>query len=317
MKVLHKIIIVTSVLLLSISLISFRSDSDDLYWYVNGEPYYWEEQSDVYAFRMHNSSTAKLNIDEELVDRVQHRSDKKDKIRLVYFNEQSSEFDRQQVISEIESSIDFDISFPVITQFPNLKYDKGMWFVVDDHLMANFKPSEIDSSSVQNFEIKHNLLAINRPSGNLPSSASFTYIFEIDDTELKYANAIQLSRSIYLEDQQILKNIQPNLINAYEERGEEEVISSISDNAFSEEREFYLVNVTSEQVRVFCKLPKIDQGIIFNIYDLTGRKLFTKTLNSGAIDFDINLSAYSRGLYIANLENKNGETIEQRKFRKL
>lgn len=318
MKVLHKIILAVALLLLGVSLISFRSDSEDLYWYVNGNPYYWESQNDVYAFRPIANSTPQFNFDENIVDRIQSRSDKRDRIILIYFNKNSSDFDRNQVISQIEISNDFDVSFPVITLFPNLTYDKGKWFVVDDQLMAIFNENVIDSNTIRNFEIKYNLLVTNSTGTGQPSNTSYTYIFEIDPVELSYANAIQLSRSIYMEDQQILQNLQPNLINAYEESGtgDIEVVSSIYDTKNSDGITFNLARLSNEHVKIMIESTN-QSYMSFNIYDLTGRKLFTKPINKGNLEFNINLSAYPKGLYIANLEGESSETLKQRKFRKL
>lgn len=318
MKVLHKIILAVALLLLGVSLISFRSDSEDLYWYVNGNPYYWESQNDVYAFRPIANSTPQFNFDENIVDRIQSRSDKRDRIILIYFNKNSSDFDRNQVISQIEISNDFDVSFPVITLFPNLTYDKGKWFVVDDQLMAIFNENVIDSNTIRNFEIKYNLLVTNSTGTGQPSNTSYTYIFEIDPVELSYANAIQLSRSIYMEDQQILQNLQPNLINAYEESGtgDIEVVSSIYDTKNSDGIAFNLARLSNEHVKIMIESTN-QSYMSFNIYDLTGRKLFTKPINKGNLEFNINLSAYPKGLYIANLEGESSETLKQRKFRKL
>lgn len=317
MSLFHKILISLTLLLLGASLISFRSDSEDLFWYVEGEPYFWEAQPDVYAYRVHQSNAEKLNLDESLVDRVQYRS-ADDKIRLVYFNEGTSEFDKQSVISQIENSYEFDVSFPVITLFPNLVYSKGMWFVTDDRLMVNFKSQELDSNSIQNFEIKYNLLALNRPPSN-SSSSNFTYIFKIDPTELVYTNSISLAKSIYVEESQIIENIQPNLINAYEEQGEVEVINSVGDeliNAPSITNTFYIANLSNDQVKVFTSFPNLEESLSFNVYDLTGKKLFTKALNSNQLDFIINLSAYPTGMYIANVEKNTGEAVGQYRFRK-
>lgn len=320
MRLFHKILLVGILLLLGLSLISFRSDSDDLYWYVEGEPYFWEEQADVYAFRTHPNMIAKLELNTDVVDRIQYRM-ADDKIKLVYFKENTTEFEKRNTIANIESSFDFDVSFPVITLFPNLPYSKGMWFVADDRLMANFKLSEMDSASVQDFEIKYNLLAQNRPSENLNSNANFTYIFKIDETDLHYTSSIQLARSIYLEEKSVLENVQPNLINAYEESGStgggDEIVNSIKEESLSNRKpEFYLVNISQNILKVFSDFPSEQGNLIFSIYDLTGKKLFVKEIQRGVQDFTINLISYPSGLYIANIENSKGEALTQRKFRK-
>lgn len=322
MRLFHKILIAAALLLLGISLISFRSDSDDLFWYVDGQPYYWETQQDVYAFRLKNDETAKFEISNPTVDRVQFRSDKKDKIQLVYFKENSSEFERQEVIGNIETSYNFDVSFPVITLFPNLTYKRAMWFVADDQLMVTFKENAIDSNGLQQFEIKHNLLCINKPYAMDQAHDFYTYIFKIDPQELVFTNAIQLARSIYIEESALIENIQPNLINAYEEDNQSSVDSTVAtsvETSITEKKEnkFYLVKQSRNQIQVSINWEEdMPFQYSMNIYDLTGKKLFTKRINQQQIQFNLDLSAYPNGLYIANLEAENGLTVKQQKFRK-
>ncbi|HXH19442.1 MAG TPA: T9SS type A sorting domain-containing protein, partial [Chitinophagales bacterium] len=215
----------------------------------------------------------------------------------------------------IRSSQGFESEFPVITSYPNLGYQSGAWFVLDDLLLVNFNPDSLNKNRFSEFKQDYGLEQLNFPDSVFPEGI-FTYIFQFNVNDVKPGSAIDLSKSIYLQDSGLVINVQPNLINAYEKIPPE---NSFSTNKELPENdvEYYLVHTQNKSVLLFVRLKGEAPLAMIRVYDLFGREVYSFQAVEEYFNLEIDISDYAGGIYFACIENERGEVMGMQKFVKL
>lgn len=222
---------------------------------------------------------------------------------------------REQVKEAIRQDAQFQQEFPVITLFPNEPYSTGAWFLVDDLLLVNFNPDSLSLTSFNEFKQKYGLRQINFPDSVFMTGLS-TYIFDFNE---KNFNAIELSKMIYVDENTRVRNVQPNLINAYRDAAEDEgLVSSEATGDFVKKGvEFTLMHVQNKVVRVYAKFENSKQQTLIKVYDVFGRETYSYMATGAKIQHDIPVHDYAGGIYFACIENERGEVYGVQKFLKL
>lgn len=292
--------------------------SGDTWWYVHGVPYYWYYQPDVYAFRCVAGRRWSESFDTNCVAYHFHRDMHRDKLNIIYFKPGCTDSDKEIIKYRIRSDEQFAADFPVITLYPQLPYDAARWFVLDDLLLVNFNPDSLNKKRFREFKEDYGLRQINFPDSVFPEGI-FTYIFEFDIQEALTANAIDLSKNIYLQDSGLVTNVQPNLINAYEKA------SSVYNNPLDtraakpagENMEYHLVHRDNKTVKLYVKFKGEAPQTVIRIYDLVGREISSVKIKSAKIEQEISISDYVGGIYFATIENERGDVMGVQKFVKL
>ncbi len=296
-------------LLILMSMMSFSWRSSTTYWYVNGQPYEWNFQQDVYAFRLQDASEFDVSqVNTQHIDHHEYRGDRNDKLNLIYFSEQSVISERDAIIRQIEGDIDFEAAFDVITLFPHLAYASGMWFVIDDQVLVNFR-NQLTEIQKEDWALAHDLTQLNDLS-NMPPGGNYTYIYQLDDNTVELEGGINFARRIYEADSNALLNAQPNLINAYEGTG------GLVSTKDAEERNirYYITNGDNNSLNVFLQLPEQAQGYTVNIYDHIGRQWVQEAVQASDNNLRIDISGLASGLYITNLRDQTGKKVATQKF---
>lgn len=302
------------VLIIMVGLLSFRPEAITTFWYVNGEEYHWYQQDDVFAYRNFGQEESTLVLDANYVAHTYFDTRSRHKLNFVYFKQDISESAREAIRQQIRGSQHFEAEFPAITLFKYLPYHEGKWFVTDDIIMVNFKDGVTDSE-IGSFESRNNLWAFSKPSETLPQG-NYTYLYLAD---ISYGNPIEQSRQLYEDEIDIVKNVQPNLINAYNEEGNvaTNFSSNIEDSHADSKERYYVVNVNNQSLQIFPELNDERQQVDFAIYDYFGRKLISLPVDAQTHNHEVNIAHLATGFYISTIEDGHGKVIASQKFRKL
>lgn len=304
--------------LVTFSCSMLSAKAGDTWWYVHGEPYYWHYQTDVYAFRTADGKEWSESLDTGCVKFLYHRSMHHDKLNIIYFKAGCPDGGKEAVKEMIRISAWFGSEFPVITSYPDLPYSSAAWFVTDNLLLVNFNPDSLNERRFSKFKEKYGLKQINFPDSAIPGEI-FTFIFEFDADKSEPGSAIDLARTIYEQDSGLVINVQPNLINAYEEVSDENnnVLDAGGDNFNEEDVEYYIISQNNRTVNLFVKYNGYVPVTVIKVYDLFGRELSSQKSKSKEIKQEIIISDYVGGIYFASIENERGKVLGVQKFVKL
>lgn len=313
MKNLHKASIFGVGAIIVTMAFAFTNSAEDPYYYANGEKLYWRPQYDVYAFRTVGEDSFKGVLDSTVVDRIDYRSNYPDKLHLVFFSPNSSNWQRLQVIDDIERDIAHAKTFPVVTMFENTPADAGLWYVADDLIMVMFKNDSLRQAHLPRILQQYHLSQVNDPS-NLPLGGTYAYILQWDVRDTSISNSVELSRLMYEQDSAVLWSAEPNLIRGYEPTWiDDNNTTTGTPNLDSESTAatLYVVNQGS-MLNVYFKatVPHFH----FRMYDLFGRLLTERHLAEADTRVDINLSHLSAGVYFGTLETTDGKPFATVKF---
>lgn len=295
--------------------IAFRH-AEDPFYYANGEKLYWQTQYDMYAFRTVGDLRFNAGYDSSVVDRIEFRGNYPDKLNLLFFSPNSSNWQRLQVIDDIQNHITFNREFPVVTMFDNTPSEEGLWYVADDLIMVMFKNDSIAQAHLPRILDEYGLNQINDPS-NLPAGGTYAYILKWDTRDLNIINSVELSRQMYERDSAVLWSVEPNLIRGYEPVWVEDTdtMSTSSPSLHSESSAATLYVVSQGDVlNVYFKTR--EPQYLVRVYDLFGRMLIQRHQTANDTQADINTSHLSGGIYFATLETNNGEPFATVKFLK-
>lgn len=296
---------------------AFKSTSTDPYYYANGQKLYWQTQYDMYAFRTIGEAAFPGTLDTTVVDRVEYRENYPDKLHLVYFSRNSSNWQRLQVIDDIRQHRAFSLDFPVVTMFDNTPSDAGLWYVADDLILVMFKNDSLRNVHLPRILSEYNLTQVNNPS-QLPAGGNYAYILKWDLKDARVQNSIDLSRDMYERDSAVLWSVEPNLIRGYEPVWIEDTdtIDTATDlhdlNSKPSEPTFYVFNQGGQTLQAHFQVE--ETRYYFRIYDLFGRLLIERHLSADNERVDVNISHLTRGIYFSTLEALDGKPFATVKF---
>lgn len=293
-------------------------EEGDTYWYVNGSKYYWYYQPDVFAFRKMNGEPWSGMLDTNYVKFIFHRGMHSDKMNVLYFKQECSEQDKQEIKETIRSSGDFETEFPVITLFPEQPYDAEAWFAIDDLLLVNFHPDSINQTTFNAFKQKYDLAQINFPDSVFPEGIA-TYVFQMNSPSGQ-GSTIDLARIIYTQDSGFVQNVQPNLIDAYEPTSGDNInLLNAGGNAVEPSTIGYSLinNQNNNTVKLVVHFKPNGAQAIVRVYDLFGREMALYEIEGPKTQLDILTTDYTSGIYFVSIENKRGEVLGVEKFLKL
>lgn len=296
---------------------AFRTEITDPFYYANGQKVYWQTQYDMYAFRTVGEVPFTGDLDTTVVDRMEFRDNYPDKLHLVFFKPNSSNWQRLQVMDDIEHHVAFSHAFPVITMFDNTPSEAGLWYVADDLLMVMFKNDSIRNIHLPRIIAEYNLTQINDPS-QLPAGGNYAYIFKWDIWDDAIVNSVELSREMYERDSAVLWSVEPNLIRGYEPVWvEDSDTTETATNVYSMDSEasaptFYVFNQGGQTLQAHFKVK--ESKYYFRVYDLFGRLLIERHLSSDSKRVDVNIGHLSRGIYFSTLETLDGKPFATVKF---
>jgi hypothetical protein len=297
--------------------LAFKAESTDPFYYANGQKIYWQTQYDMYAFRTADDDTFKGVLDSTVVDRVEFRGNYPDKLHLVYFSRNSSNWQRLQIVDDIEHDAAFIRSFPVVTMFDNTPSEAGLWYVADDMLMVMFKNDSIRQANLPRILDEYHLTQINDPS-QLPSGGIYAYIFKWDVSDTAIVNSIELSREMFERDSTVLWSVEPNLIRGYEpvwleDNDTTDTTTDVYDlDSESATPTFYVFNQGGQTLQAHFQVK--ESRYYFRVYDLFGRLLVERHLSSETTSANININHLTRGIYFSTLETLDGKPFATVKF---
>ncbi len=296
---------------------AFKSANPDPFYYANGSKVYWQTQYDMYAFRTVGEIGFDGLLDSTVVDRVEYRGSYPDKLNLVFFSRNSSNWQRLQIIDDIQRHISFSHDFPVVTMFDNTPSEAGLWYVADDMIMVMFKNDSIRNVHLPRITDEYNLTQINDPS-QLPAGGNYAYIFKWDIYDETVENSIELSRSMFERDSAVLWSVEPNLIRGYEpvwleDSDTAEAVTDVYDlDSEASAPTFYVFNQSGQTLQAHFKVK--ESRYYFRVYDLFGRLLIERHLSSETEHVDVNINHLSRGIYFSTLETLEGKPFATVKF---
>ncbi len=295
-----------------------QKSAQESFWYVNGEEYHWHEQPDVFAFRLTGGSIWQDAMDVHCVGKLLHRAQHRDKMNLIFFKRECTENERQTVKNVIEQHPMFEAEFPVITLFPHLSYKEAKWFALDNLLLVNFNHDSLSESKFNAFKQEFGLQQLNFPDAIFPDGY-FTYIFEYNVQHQSPKTAIKLAREIYELHNGFVVNIQPNLINAYQEVSDDAQV--VSDNQIKTtppaKIEYIMIHKQNGTIKLMVDLKNNAPEANIKVYDLYGRMLYGFNAMSSKIEHDINISGFVCGIYFVSIENRKGEVMGMHRFVKI
>lgn len=313
MSRLHKIAFITFGFAFVVSTLAFvSSTANSTYWYVDGMKDVWFVQDDVYAFRTVDNNTFSGSIDYSVVDKMVFRENYPDKLHLVYFKSTASDWDKQNVIRDIEHSTQFSRTFPTITRFNTASYEDGLWYVADDQLLVTFKGGNPSEQTLDRFMNKYDLVAMNDPS-NLPDGGNYSYIFKWDASDLTIENSILTAREMYIEDSSILSNVEPNLLRAFDQ-GDGTFLSTGATEEIEADK-FYVVNDDNSELKAFFNVSSSTSKMQFRVLDLQGREFYVSNIDAQDTQHRVNISMLTTGMYFSCITNENGKVIVSQRFR--
>lgn len=317
MRYKHKLTIFSLGAVIITAAFAFKSSSTDPYYYANGQKVYWQTQYDMYAFRTVGEVEFTGVLDSMVVDRVEFRGNYPDKLHLVYFSRNSSNWQRLQVIDDIQHHIAYSHDFPVVTMFDNTPSDAGLWYVADDLIMVMFKNDSLRNVHLPRIISEYNLTQINDPS-QLPAGGNYAYIFKWDVLDETVVNSIELCREMFERDSTVLWSVEPNLIRGYElgtieDTDTAETATDVYDlNSESSAPTFYVFNQGGQTLQAHFKVK--ESRYYFRVYDLFGRLLIERHLSSDSERVDVNINHLTRGIYFSTLETLEGKPFATVKF---
>lgn len=296
---------------------AFKQANPDPFYYANGDKVYWQTQYDMYAFRTVGEQEFDVKLDSTVVDRVEFRSGYPDKLNLVFFSDNSSNWQRLQVIDDIQRHIAYSRDFPVVTMFDNTPSEAGLWYVADDLIMVMFKNDSLRDIHLPRIKEDYSLTQINDPS-QMPAGGNYAYIFKWDIWDEAVINSIELSREMFERDSAVLWSVEPNLIRGYEPAWVEdsdttETLTDVYDlDSESSAPTFYVFNQSGQTLQAHFKVK--ESRYYFRVYDLFGRLLIERHLSSENERVDVNINHLTRGIYFSTLETLNGKPFATVKF---
>ena len=288
------------------------STTSSTYWYVDGVKDVWFVQEDVYAFRTTDSEVYKGNIDYSIVDKVIFRDNYPDKLHFVYFKESASSWDRQGIIRNIEHHAQFSRAFPTITRFNTASYKDGLWYAADDQLLVTFKGGTPDKQTLSRFMNKYGLVAMNDPS-NLPEGGNYSYILKWDASDMSIENSILSARAMYLADSNMVLNVEPNLLRAYDQ-GDGTFLSTGSNDKLVEEDKFYVMNEGNNELQVFFNIHSSDQQMFLRVLDLYGREFYVSEVDVQDNQHRVDISVLPSGMYFSCITDESGKVLVSQRF---
>ena len=285
----------------------------DTYWYVNGDKYFWNYQPDVFAFRNTNGTPWSSSMDTGCVQFLFHRGMHSDKMNILYFKDECPAERREAVKNEIRNTSGFETAFSVITLFPEKQFDAGAWLVADDLLLVNFDVELLNHRTFNAFKQKYGVEQINFPDSIFPENI-ITYIFKTDAAR---QNTIELARAIFTQDSGFVKNVQPNLIYAYEDMSNESInlLASANREISESVAEYYLVHL-GEAVKMVVSFKAPPTHAQLKVYDLFGREIASYGLTGLKSQITIPLADFASGIYFACIEDKEGKAVGVERFLK-
>lgn len=296
---------------------AFKSATDDPFYYADGQKVYWQSQYDMYAFRTVGEVAFTGLLDSAVVERVEFRGNYPDKLHLVYFSPNSSNWQRLQVMDDIQRHVAFVHDFPVVTMFDNTPSEAGLWYVADDLIMVMFKNDSLRKVHLPRLLNEYNLTQINDPS-QLPAGGNYAYVLKWDIWDENITNSIDLSREMYERDSAVLWSVEPNLIRGYEpvwveDTDTTEELTDVYDlDSEASAPTFYVFNQSGQTLQAHFKVK--ESRYYFRVYDLFGRLLIERHLSSESEHVDVNISHLSRGIYFSILETLDGRPFATVKF---
>lgn len=313
---LHKLAFFTFGFAVVVSTLAFVSSStNSTYWYVDAVKEVWFVQEDVYAFRTNDNKAFEGFLDNSVVEKVMFRENYPDKLHFVYFKETASEWDIQGVIRGIERDVQFSRSFPTITRFNSASYKDGLWYAADDQLLVTFKGGTPDKQTLDRFMDRYDLVAMNDPS-SLPAGGNYSYIFKWDATDMTIENGILLARAIYLADSNLVMNVEPNLLRAYDQ-GDGTFLSNENGANVEEsvEDKYYVVNDADQKLKAFFNINSTNKQMYFRVLDLYGREFYLSEVNAMDTQHQVDISVLPTGMYFSCISDKNGKVLVSQRFR--
>ncbi|GIV32534.1 MAG: hypothetical protein KatS3mg031_0069 [Chitinophagales bacterium] len=299
---------------LCLSLWAHAQSSSRLWWYVNGQPFYWSSQPDVLAFRIPDDNHTLQLPEDNCVKYAFTHEGYQYAIYIIYLNNGCTESEKEQIKNHILQQSRFADELPVLTLFPELTYDAAAWFTLDNLLLVNFHPEQLNREGYALFKKAYKLHAINFPEQAEPEKV-FTYIFET--TSADSANAIDLSRKIYEENPLLVANVQPNLITAYRPVPEKSTPAGNNPDVPPEATtplEFYFFNLSDQKIRVIANLQKPETNVFLTIYDFFGRVVYREHISDPSIQQEIDISEWISGAYFFCIENASKQQMGMREF---
>ncbi len=296
---------------------AFKQANPDPFYYSNGAKVYWQVQQDMYAFRTVGEQEFSAKLDSAVVDRVEFRGGYPDKLNLVFFSDNSTNWQRLQIIDDIQHHIAYSHDFPVVTMFDNTPSEAGLWYVADDLIMVMFKNDSLRDVHLSRIKEDYSLTQINDPS-QMPAGGNYAYIFKWDIWDEAVINSIELSREMFERDSAVLWSVEPNLIRGYEPAWVEdsdttETLTDVYDlDSESSAPTFYVFNQSGQTLQAHFKVK--ESRYYFRVYDLFGRLLIERHLSSENERVDVNINHLTRGIYFSTLETLNGKPFATVKF---
>ena len=179
-------------------------------WYYKGQLTTTAYQEDTYVFRLNSLQAYTGTIDPIVVDSLFFVESNGMRFNVLFFNNNSSINDRENMKNQIRSDLDFSIEFPAVTSDPNNSYLEEKWMYSNDIVNVGFKNPIPDPLMLQYIETKYNVSLNHQPNPVLPIGInSWTFAFKINPNGCNCRNAIDLSRIMFENDSLILKFAEP------------------------------------------------------------------------------------------------------------
>jgi subtilisin family serine protease len=202
---------------------SAQSNSNELYWYVDGHKQTWDWMPDKFAVQVPTDAESQP-LTTSFLSKKAPVTSATEKFIEFEFTAIMPASSKQNHINEILNTYHTDEVLPVL-------YAKGTFapVYIDDQVMVRFKNASISVAEVNEFMQKYDLTLQNKEVWNMPQSGKQVFIFRMNSNTLNYT-AGHLAANLFEDEKPLISSAQPNRLNLVEVDGE--MVDPSSNPAF-------------------------------------------------------------------------------------
>lgn len=174
---------------------------------------YFYIQKDVFCFNFSDNSVLDIELP-SYVDTVFSYDNSYSTFNAVCFSNSCSEIERFNFVNYIMGLENFNSVAMGISPQQEI-HAKQMYYPTDDLILVTFKDPKLSISEIEKFGQRYNLTLVYSPRPKLPSSVSWTYVFQNKTPRTIEHTTIYLSNIINEAETELVELAEPNTFSAF------------------------------------------------------------------------------------------------------